>query len=189
MKVFDGRPHDPTPMFAETMQSVVFNPPWTVPDNIAQNEILPRATKDKSYLVRNGYVLNDDGGLIQKAGPRSALGKIKFNLTNPFAVYLHDTPSKPLFAKDVRAFSHGCIRVEKPGELANLILQGDRQFPPELIDATIASGDTIETEIGRPVPVFVLYRTAFVGDDGKVQFRNDLYDWDAKLNEMLTPPG
>lgn len=186
MKIIDGRPHDPTPMFADVMDSVIFNPPWTVPENIARDEILPRATKDKTYLVKNDYVLNDDGGLIQKAGPKSALGKIKFNLTNPFAVYLHDTPSKQLFAKDVRAFSHGCMRVEKPLELANLILRDDRQFTPDLVDTTIASGDTIRTDITRPVPVFVLYRTAFVGDDGKVEFRNDLYGWDAKLNDMLS---
>ena len=186
MRIIDGRPHDPTPMFADVMDAVVFNPPWNVPDNIARNEIFPKARKDKTYLARNDYIVTDDGGLIQRAGPKSALGKIKFNLTNPFAVYLHDTPSRQLFQNDLRALSHGCMRVEKPRELAALVLEDDRQYTPEAIDEAIAAGETVRTDLGRPVPVFVLYRTAFVGEDGRVQFRSDLYGWDAKLNDMLT---
>ncbi|MGE5566748.1 MAG: L,D-transpeptidase family protein [Parcubacteria group bacterium] len=186
MKIIDGRPHDPTPMFSDVMDAVVLNPPWNVPDNIARNEIWPKAKKDKAYLARNDYVVTSDGGLMQKAGPKSALGKIKFDLTNPFAIYLHDTPSRSLFQKDMRAFSHGCMRVEKPRDLAGLILADDRHYTPQVIDETIASGDTVRVDIARPVPVFVLYRTAFLGDDGRVQFRNDLYGWDAKLNDILT---
>lgn len=186
MKIIDGRPHDPTPMFADVMDSIVFNPPWNVPDNIARNEIFPKARKDKTYLAKNDYIVTDDGGLMQKAGPKSALGKIKFDLTNPFAVYLHDTPSRQLFKADVRAFSHGCMRVEKPRDLAGLILEDDREYTPEVIDQTLAAGDTVRVDLGRPVPVFILYRTAFMGEDGRVQFRNDLYGWDAKLNDMLT---
>lgn len=186
MKVIDGRPHDPTPMFSDTMDSIVFNPPWNVPDGIAKNEIWPKAKKDKGYLAAHDYVVTSDGGLMQKAGPKSALGKVKFDLTNPFAIYLHDTPSRSLFAKDYRALSHGCMRVERPRDLAGLVLEGDRHYTPEVIDQTIDSGDTVRVDVARPPAVFVLYRTAFLGDDGRVQFRDDLYGWDEKLNGILT---
>lgn len=185
MRIIDGRPHDPTPMFSDVMDSIVFNPPWNVPDNIARNEIWPKAHKDKNYLASHDYVVTSDGGLMQKAGPQSALGKIKFDLTNPYAVYLHDTPSRSLFQKDFRALSHGCMRVEKPRELAAFILEGDQQ-PSDQVDETIDAGDTVRTDLGRPVPVFVLYRTAWLDDEGRVQFRSDLYGWDEKLNDMLT---
>ena len=118
MKAIVGKPATPTPMFQDVMTNLVFNPPWNVPERIAKNDILPKAKKDKAYLVKNDYFINDDGRLIQKAGPKSALGKIKFNLTNPFAIYLHDTPSKNLFKEGSRAFSNGCIRLEQPMDLA-----------------------------------------------------------------------
>ncbi|HEX5776701.1 MAG TPA: L,D-transpeptidase family protein, partial [Caulobacteraceae bacterium] len=121
MKAIVGKPATPTPMFQDVMDTLVFNPPWNVPPRIAKNDILPKAKKDKAYLVKHDYFISDDGRLIQKAGPKSALGKIKFNLTNPFAIYLHDTPSKHLFKESARAFSNGCIRLEQPMDLAQLV--------------------------------------------------------------------
>jgi murein L,D-transpeptidase YcbB/YkuD len=186
MKAIVGKPATPTPMFQDVMESLVFNPPWNVPERIAKNDILPKARKDKAYLVKNDYYINDDGRLIQKAGPKSALGKIKFNLTNPFAIYLHDTPSKKLFNESARGFSNGCIRVEKPRELAALVLAQERGWDDAVIEQAIAEGDTSSTELGRPTPVFIVYRTAFV-QDGRVQFRNDLYGWDKQLQDILAP--
>jgi len=180
MKVIVGKPATPTPMFQDTMEGVVFNPPWNVPDFIAKRDILPKAKKDKTYLIKNDYVLTDDGRVQQKAGPKSALGKVKFELGNPFAIYFHDTPSKQLFDYDMRAFSNGCMRLEKPLELLETVMNEGR----EDIDQTIATGETRRAEVARPVPVFVVYRTAFV-ENGKLQFRDDLYSWDAQLKEIL----
>jgi murein L,D-transpeptidase YcbB/YkuD len=180
MKVIVGKPATPTPMFQDVMDGVVFNPPWNVPDSIAKRDILPKAKKDKTYLVKNDYVLTDDGRVQQKAGPKSALGKVKFELTNPFAIYLHDTPSKQLFDYDMRAFSNGCLRVEKPLELVQMVLDEDGGQ----VAQTISTGETQRAAVGKPVPVFVVYRTAFV-EGGKVQFRGDLYGWDRQLREIL----
>lgn len=186
MKAIVGKPATPTPMFQDTMTDLVFNPPWNVPERIAKNDILPKAKKDKRYLVKNDYYINDDGRLIQKAGPKSALGKIKFNLTNPFAIYLHDTPSKKLFAENSRAFSNGCIRLERPNDLAELILSQERGWDSGALQQALAETETSSTDLGRPTPVFIVYRTAFV-EDGRVQFRNDVYGWDKQLNEILAP--
>lgn len=182
MKAIVGKPKTPTPMFQDVMTDLVFNPPWNVPERIAKQDILPKAKKDKAYLVKNDYYINEDGRLIQKAGPKSALGKIKFNLTNPFAIYLHDTPSKKLFAESSRAFSNGCIRLERPNDLAEFVLSGDDAHVQQAIDA----GETTRTDLGRHTPVFIVYRTAFV-EDGRVQFRNDIYGWDGQLREALAP--
>jgi len=186
MKVVVGKPATPTPMFQDVMDRLVFNPPWNVPERIAKNDILPKARKDKAYLVKHDYYINDDGRLIQRAGPKSALGKIKFNLTNPFAIYLHDTPSKKLFDESARAFSNGCIRVERPHDLAELVLSEERYWDEGSLEEVIASGETSSTELVRPTHVFIVYRTAFV-QDGKVQFRSDLYGWDRKLQDILAP--
>jgi murein L,D-transpeptidase YcbB/YkuD len=184
MKVIVGKPASPTPMFRDVMDGVVFNPPWNVPDSIAQRDILPKASKDKTYLIKNDYVLTDDGRVQQKAGPKSALGKVKFELANPFAIYFHDTPSKQLFDYDMRAFSNGCMRLEKPMELVQMVLDDQRQFTPQVIDETISAGETVRSKLDRPVPVFVVYRTAYV-EGGKVQFRADLYGWDQELEDIL----
>lgn len=183
MKAVVGKPTTPTPMFQDVMSSLVFNPPWNVPDFIAQRDILPKAQKDKAYLVKNDYVVQD-GRVIQMAGPKSALGKVKFDLNNPFAIYFHDTPNRALFEADQRTFSNGCMRLEKAQELAEFVLEGDRYWHGGGIEKTLVSGETVGTELKKPVPVFVVYRTAFV-QDGRVQFRNDIYGWDAKLRDIL----
>lgn len=186
MKAVVGKPKTPTPMFKDVMTDLVFNPPWNVPERIAKQDILPKARKDKAYLVKHDYFINDDGRLIQKAGPKSALGKIKFNLTNPFAIYLHDTPSKTLFKEDARAFSNGCIRLERPADLAELVLSQERGWDSGALQQAIDTGETSRTDVNRMTPVFIVYRTAFV-EDGRVQFRNDIYGWDQQLSEILAP--
>ena len=126
-----------------------------------------------------------DGELQQRAGPNSGLGQLMFYMNNRFDVYLHDTPSKNLFSRDDRRISHGCIRVEKPRELAALLMQQ----PVDTIDQAIATGSTTRAGLPQPVPVFVVYETAFADADGRLQFRPDVYGRDAAIWAQLDPEG
>ncbi|HTZ37063.1 MAG TPA: L,D-transpeptidase family protein [Stellaceae bacterium] len=172
-----------SPEFQTAINAVLFNPPWNVPQDIAANEILPKTASDPGYLARHNMVVLPDGVLQQRAGPNSGLGQLMFDMRNRFDVYLHDTPSKNLFAREDRRISHGCIRVEKPRELAALLMQQ----PIEAIDQVIATGDTTRTDLPTPVPVFVVYETAFADADGRLQFRPDVYGRDAEVWEYLDP--
>ena len=172
-----------TPEFQAPITAIWFNPPWNVPKDIASNEILPKAAQDPNYLARHNMVMLPDGGVQQLAGPNSALGHLMVEMLNRFEVYLHDTPSKDLFSRANRRISHGCIRVENPRELAALLL---RQ-PIDAINQTIARGGTTRAELPQPLPVFVVYETAFADVDGSLQFRPDVYGRDAEIGQHLTP--
>ena len=182
MRAVTGKPEDPTPMLSSVVHSVVLNPPWNVPAGIAAKELYP---KGPDYLARNGFVNlpTGDGGyrLQQKAGPQSALGRIKFDFDNPYAVYLHDTPTHSTFEKYGRLASHGCVRLEKPRNLALALLAGDPVWTGDAIDQTIAAGQTVRVPLSRPVSVFLLYWTAYLGPDGQMNFRADPYGWDREL--------
>lgn len=182
MRIVVGDLSHKTPMFASRLEAVVFNPPWNVPTSIANSEILPRAARDPGYLVRNNFV-RVDGRLQQRPGPTNSLGQIKFDLPSPFGVYLHDTPGKAAFQQPVRTLSHGCMRLEKPRELALALLtpQGWRETD---VTAAIATGGTRRVNLERPVPLYVVYQTAMV-EDGRVRFVPDAYGWDAKLTAAL----
>ena len=190
MKAVAGRPADSTPMLASQIQSIVLNPPWHVPESIAKKELFPKAARDKGYLARNQYEVRkgDDGvvRLVQKAGPKSALGRFKFDFPNTFGVYLHDTPAQSGFARTSRLASHGCVRLEQPKALTNLLLEGNNDWPPTRIDETVAGDKTIRVALAQPIPVFILYWTAFVDNAGSVQFRGDAYDWDRKLLGLVS---
>jgi len=155
-----------TPVFNKKMQYIVLNPRWNVPPVIYRKEY---ADKSESYLRKRGFAYNSEGKLYQKEGPRNALGVVKFLFPNRFSVYMHDTPAKSLFNKRVRAFSHGCIRLEKPIELLNEL------------------GYTYNTRrnkwitLKKQIPVYVEYHTVWIDDDGIVQFRNDIYGYERKL--------
>ena len=151
--------------------------------DIATNEILPKASRDPNYLARHNMVMLPDGGLQQLAGANSGLGQLMFDMNNRFDVYLHDTPSKNLFSRDDRRISHGCIRVEDPRKLAALLMQQ----PVDAIDQAIATGSTTRSALPKPVPVFVVYETAFADVDGKLQFRADIYGRDAEIWQSLDP--
>src|SRR4051812_25198512 len=151
----DDRPNQ-SPEFEASIDGFWLNPPWNVPQDIATQEILPKIRRDPNYLAQHKMVMLPDGG-VQQLGPNSALGQLMFHMKNRFDVYLHDTPSKNLFARDDRRFSHGCIRVEDPRKLAALLM---RQ-PIEAIDEAIATGSTKWSALPTPVPVFVVYETAF----------------------------
>lgn len=169
-----------TPMLASSIHSVVLNPPWNVPAGIAQRELFP---KGAAYLARNGFKVIGTGPnrRLQQQPSHSALGKYKFDFDNPFAVYLHDTPTKGTFARYDRLASHGCIRLERPGDLARLLLEGSAEWTPEAIDAALAKGDTVRAALPSEVAVYLLYWTAYASANGTMNFRGDPYGWDKTL--------
>ena len=183
MKAVTGRPGNETPMLQSRIHSIVLNPPWNVPASIAKAELWP---KGEAYLKRNGYKIIGTGAnrrLQQQPGPNAALGLYKFDFDNPYAVYLHDTPSRSTFDSYSRLASHGCVRLEKPGPLAQLLLRNDPAWQPDALQAALATGDTQRVPL-RPedqVAVYLLYWTAFMGADGVMHFRADPYGWDKEL--------
>lgn len=183
MRVIVGDSRHHTPMFASQLDAVVFNPPWNVPASIASAEIAPRVARDPGYLARNRMVRTENG-FRQAPGPGNALGRLKFDLVSPFGVYLHDTSARSLFALPARTLSHGCVRLERPNDLAVLLLtrQG---WAPEDVQAAIDKGATRRITLDRPLPLFVVYWTATTGDDGWVRFADDPYGWDRKLLAAL----
>jgi murein L,D-transpeptidase YcbB/YkuD len=189
MRAVTGRPGDETPMLTSVISSVLFNPPWNVPSDIAARELWPKERAHPGYFARNQFIVihTPDGGtrLQQKAGDMSALGHVKFEFPNKYSVYLHDTPSHSTFGHNARMVSHGCVRLEKPVVLADAVMEGDPKWTPDMINQTIASGDTVRAPIPRPISVFLLYWTAFASADGQVSFRSDPYDWDRALMQRM----
>ncbi|MEI9991395.1 MAG: L,D-transpeptidase family protein [Rhizomicrobium sp.] len=178
-RVIVGRPHDRTPIFRAEITGIVANPPWIVPATIARHEIAPKAAADPDYLARNHIVL-ENGRYRQIPGDDNALGDIKLNVTDRFAVYLHDTPARSLFAKPNRFLSHGCIRVQQIKPLASYALNGDVTSGVDRLDAAIATTQTTPLPIKAPIPLYVVYLTAFPSPDG-LQFRSDIYGRDKRL--------
>lgn len=175
-----------TPVFSDKMTYLVLNPAWNIPVEIVQSEIEPELAKDPDYLGRKGIERVEEGsGYRQPPGPDNPLGLVKFMFPNEFDVYLHDTPADHLFAKAERDFSHGCIRLEKPIDLANYLLKDDPKWTPEAILEAIAAGEIKDIPIPKPLPVHILYFTAWVDDNGVVEFRRDVYGQDAKLEAAL----
>ncbi len=182
-RVVVGQSDWQTPELRTSIESLLFNPPWNVPASIASREILPKLAQDPDYLSRHHMVTRSNGAIQQLPGPGSALGQLKFELPNRFDVYLHDTPLKKLFSRDNRRQSHGCVRVENPRELAALLLQQ----PVEVINKGIALGYTNRRMLPAPVAVFLVYQTAFVGADGVIEFRPDVYQRDEQIWQHLHP--
>jgi murein L,D-transpeptidase YcbB/YkuD len=191
MRVVVGKTQSRTPAFSDKMTYIELNPDWNIPDDIAKNEILPKLAADPGYLERHDMErVPGSGRLRQRAGKDNPLGQIKFMFPNQFDVYLHDTPAGHLFDRAERDFSHGCIRLEKPIELATYLLKGDPKWTPESLQATIDSGEHETITLQRPLPVHILYYTAFVDPNGTVEFRKDIYGHDAELERALAaePP-
>ncbi|PZQ63607.1 MAG: murein L,D-transpeptidase [Phenylobacterium zucineum] len=189
MKAVSGKKGDETPMIASSIHSVVINPPWNVPTRIANEELWPKERANPGYLAAHHYrVIPVQGGqprLQQASGDTSALGRFKFDFDNPFAVYLHDTPSKGGFDLYARQASHGCVRLEKPRALAEALLAGDATWTPEAIDKQLEGDKTVRARLSQQVPVFILYWTAFAGADGQMHFRSDPYNWDRELLQRV----
>jgi murein L,D-transpeptidase YcbB/YkuD len=180
-----------TPLLSETMKYLTINPTWNVPPSIIRNEYLPALERDPGALERIGLRVsnNPDGSLrvYQPPGERNALGRIRFNFPNQFLVYQHDTPDKKLFARDSRAFSHGCMRVQDPEKYAEVLLslsQPEENFTIARIRSLY--GDQERTiNLKQPTPVHVTYQTAFVDKQGQLNFRQDIYGLDAATVKLM----
>jgi L,D-transpeptidase YcbB len=182
MKVIVGEEYEDkaTPVFSDSMETVVFRPYWNVTPDIQAKEIEPKLASNPGYLAENDMEYWNDGGarrIRQRPGPKNSLGFVKFLFPNDFNIYLHDTPSRELFEKDVRAFSHGCIRVEKPTELAQWVLGWDAA---RVDQAMREGGDNRSVKLPTKIPVYIVYGTAYLRD-GKLHFGNDLYHRDDQL--------
>jgi murein L,D-transpeptidase YcbB/YkuD len=212
MRVIVGKAQSETPVFSDVLTHIVLNPAWALPDSIVAKEVVPKALADPGYLRRKGLQLvrgtGENAGPIDAAslgaggieqlgrpgspfrlrqppGGDNPLGRIKFLFPNRFDVYLHDTPSGRQFASTERDFSHGCIRLERPFALADYLLAGDRRWDPRAVAEAVAGGRTTTIAVPRPMPVHILYWTAWAEPDGTVQFRRDVYGHDATLAEAL----
>jgi murein L,D-transpeptidase YcbB/YkuD len=200
MRVVVGEPETPTPIFSDEMTYVVFSPTWSIPESIIRKETLPRIAKDPGYLERNrievvrGRDVIDPGDIDwsdedlteglrfrQQPGPENALGLVKFIFPNNFSVYLHDTPADALFARDRRAFSHGCIRVENPVALASYVLGDQPEWTEARIRAAMAEPREQTARLETPLPVHIGYWTAWVEPDGRtVTYTDDPYAIDER---------
>jgi L,D-transpeptidase YcbB len=190
------------------MQYVVFRPYWNVPSSIQRSEIVPAIRRDRDYVAKKGYEVITSKGMVvtsgtisddvlqqlrdgklairQKPGPTNALGLVKLIFPNENNVYLHSTPSQQLFSQSRRDFSHGCIRVEKPAELATWALGGEPEWTLEKVRAAMQSGeDNVQVNLRKPIPVLILYGTVIVDEHGTVHFFDDLYGYDADLKAIL----
>jgi murein L,D-transpeptidase YcbB/YkuD len=181
MRVIVGKDYEDkaTPVFSDSMEFVIFRPYWNVTPDIAAKEIFPKEEESPGYMASQDMEVYSDHGrraVRQRPGPKNALGFVKFMFPNDFNIYLHDTPNHELFAKDVRAFSHGCIRVEKPSDLAQWVLG----WSADRVDAAMHGADNHQVNLPHKVPVYIVYFTTFV-DGGQLFFGNDLYDRDSKL--------
>jgi L,D-transpeptidase YcbB len=184
MKAVVGDPKHPTPVVQASLADITFNPAWNIPTSIAVKEIWPKAQRDSKYFSRNQIIANGTYSFVQLPGPRNPLGKIKFDTPNRFDVYLHDTPSRGAFEHAARAMSHGCVRLEKPRDLAAYLLD-PTIWTAETIDHAIASGATRKVGLRRHLRVEIVYFTSFVDADGTVEFRDDIYGRDKRLEAAL----
>jgi murein L,D-transpeptidase YcbB/YkuD len=209
MPAIVGRAYRQTPEFSGTMSYIEINPTWTVPPKLVKEDILPQVKKDPAYLREKGIrIFRDwrqgapeiDPGSVdwsqvkpeslpykfrQDPGPHNSLGRVKFMFPNKFDVYLHDTPERGLFGRAVRDFSSGCIRVEKPVDLAEYVLRDDPNWTRDKLLAAMDGQETRVINLRSPLSVHLLYWTAWLGDDGRVQFRKDIYLRDAALYRAL----
>ena len=206
MDVVVGKVASTTTIFSGEMDRVVFSPYWNVPSSIKNKEILPKIKKDPTYISRNGYELRLNNKTIdaakvdwskyekvmpymirQKPGKNNALGQVKFLFPNEFAIYLHDTPSKSKFQETQRAFSHGCIRLSEPTRLAYHLLQPDTVWTLDSIDVAMNSNEQKVVMLEEKIPVGLVYFTAWVNDQGILNFREDVYKHDVRLaNELFS---
>ncbi|SFN60998.1 L,D-transpeptidase [Xenorhabdus japonica] len=205
-KVVVGRSSRKTPIMSSELNNVVINPPWNVPTSMTRKDIAPRAMHDPSYFRTRGYTVfsswsNDakviDPSLIdwnvvtpgsfpyrirQAPGPTNSLGRFKFNMPNSEAIYLHDTPNQASFSREMRAVSSGCVRVNKAPELANMLL-GNAGWDKTKVSNSLKTWSTKYVKIPKKIPVFLYYQTAWVDEEGKPQYRADIYDYDMNARQ------
>ena len=214
MAVIVGDTKFPTPVFSDKMAYVVLNPNWNIPDSIAKNELIPKLLKDPNYLANNGIdiyagwngavekvdskevldsaILQDETNLqtfrfSQNSSKANPLGKMKFMFPNKHSVYIHDTPGKSLFTYARRAFSHGCIRLSKPEELLSTIASEDKNLDITKANEILANAAITDKSIGldKKIPIHIVYLTSWVDENGILQFRDDIYNFDKMQKELL----
>ncbi|MGH7483628.1 MAG: L,D-transpeptidase family protein [Longimicrobiales bacterium] len=202
MNVVVGQEGWETPIFRDTMETIVVNPYWNVPASIEREEVLPRVRSDPGYLARNDMEVLRGNNVVnpysiswgavspgsvrfrQRPGPQNALGQVKFLFPNRNNVYLHDTPADQYFSRTSRAFSHGCIRIEKPLELARYLFRTVTDRSVEDLETLLARDSEQWVRVTEPVPVYILYFTAWAGRDGTVRFYPDVYERNRVLDEQ-----
>lgn len=206
MRVVIGRPDWPTPEFSSAFTMVTFSPTWTVPRRIAASEVEPRARRDPAYLARNGIEVVDQAGrslgydlgavksagvpymLRQRPGDANALGRVRLTAPNPYDVFLHDTPARSLFARPARAFSHGCIRLERPLDLARWLLADQPRWDDDAVGDAISRPEPLPVPVTRRVALHVVYLSAWVEPSGMVHFRPDIYGSDKAMSDRIAAP-
>ena len=179
MKVVTGKKDNPTPVLADEMTSVVFSPTWNIPEDIVTREIQPKVAKDPDYLSRNNMEVDDKGRYRQLPGKGNSLGSVKFLFPNHFNVYLHDTPSKNLFERIERDYSHGCVRVEEPLVLAKYVLRDQPEWTEDRIKAAMDSGVEQSVKLKQPLPIYLVYFTAWE-ENGTLRTVADVYGHDRR---------
>ena len=184
MKVIVGKSIHQTAIFSGNMRYVVFAPYWNVPPSILRNEILPAIKRNSNYLSAN-HMEWYNNTVRQTPGPWNALGKVKFLFPNSHNIYLHDTPAKELFKQDQRTFSHGCIRVEQPKRLAEYVLREQKEWTSARIDSAMNGEKELQITLTKTYPVLIAYFTAWVDEQGRLNFRKDIYNKDHRLAEMI----
>ncbi len=203
--VIVGQPIHQTAVFSDEMEKVVLNPRWFVPRSIVYNEMMPKLYRNPYYLAKQGYEVRDKRGrkinsasidwsrfseknipytVVQPPGPKNALGRVKFLFPNRHSIYMHDTPARNLFKRDNRALSHGCVRVQKPIEFAEIILKAEGWTPAKIARA-IASGKNRTIQLSKKIPVYLGYYTAWADADGNVRLKDDVYGRDRVLVQAL----
>jgi len=179
-----GKALNKTVVFSGKMSYLVFSPYWNIPKSIVKKEIEPNIAKDPKYLEKEN-IEKVGANYRQKPGPKNSLGLVKFMFPNQNNIYLHDSPAKSLFNRDERAFSHGCVRVQKAKELAYLILDDDKKMSHQKIDEYMNSGEEKQYPLNRKIPVYIAYFTAMADENGNVAFFDDIYSRDARLAHLL----
>jgi murein L,D-transpeptidase YcbB/YkuD len=184
-----GKMIHPTVQFYGEIKYVVFSPYWNVPPGILRNEIMPAMKKDPNYLAKHNMEItgyrNGTPVVRQKPGRSNSLGQVKFLFPNSYNIYLHDTPAKSLFNESSRAFSHGCIRISEPQKLSEFLLKNKAEWDTGKIHLAMQAGKEKSVTLGKPVPVFIAYFTAFVDRENRLNFRKDIYNLDNKLAGMI----
>jgi len=200
-----GMPYRSTPSFKSSIDTVTFNPTWTVPPTIFSQDLVPKMRRNPGTLAANRIRVFDDAGherdpstvdwnhprgivLRQDAGEGNSLGRVAIRFPNPYGVYMHDTPHKELFAEERRAFSSGCIRIEQPLELVERLLANMPGWSREKIEATIATGETRSVALEQPVPILILYWSVDTHDGNRIAFKPDIYGKDAAILRELDRP-
>ena len=186
-RVIIGKPETPTPVFSHVMDHLVVNPSWFIPPSIMKNDILPGLAKDPDYAAKRGYVVTKRGNNVtvrQPPGERNALGNVKFMFPNEHAVYLHDTPGRHLFSADKRAFSHGCVRVDQPMKLAEILLGRDEGWSEQRLRGLVGGGERT-IRFTRPLAVHLTYMTHVVDANGNIKTFSDIYGFHQRVRSAL----